>query len=96
MSKKTPGDGGSDTDHLESQLKKTRETLERAQSRLAETRRELEEANRSQDELQEAVSSKDEQIRSLRLELKAEELFRKELAEENLQLKLELDQLKRK
>ena len=42
------------------------------------------------------LAGKAKEIRKLKMEIKAEEQLRKEMDEENLKLKLELEQLKRK
>ncbi|CAI8025417.1 Serine/threonine-protein kinase CTR1 [Geodia barretti] len=89
-------DDGKAAAELKSQLEKARKSLEIARSSLSEANRELEEANKKCNELQETVSNIEKEMRGLRHELKGEELFRKELADENLQLKLEVERLKRK
>jgi chromosome segregation ATPase len=89
-------DDGKAAAELKSQLEKARKSLERAWSSLSEANRELEEANKKCDELQQTVSNMKQEMSGLRYELKGEELFRKDLAHENIQLKLEVERLKRK
>ena len=96
MERKSKDDVKKAVAELQSQLEGMRKSLESAWSRLTETNRELEEVNKKCGELEETVSSKDKEIGSLKCELKGEELLRKEVADENLQLKLELEKLKRK
>jgi serine/threonine protein kinase len=81
---------------LELELERVKKAQEAAESRLAMIKRELEDVSKRCEELEEEVTSRDEQIRKLKCEVRADEMFKKEMAEENLQLKLEIERLKRK
>ena len=81
---------------MKSELERAKKALERAKCRLAETRDELEETSKRCGELEETVSTKEEEQRRLRMELKAKDMCMEEMNEENLQLKIELESLRRK
>lgn len=83
-----------DSRRLDTQLVQAKKALEIAKSKLDESRRELDKVNERCESLEEEMTEKTKEIKYLKIELKAEVQLREETAKMNIQLQLELEQLK--